>query len=347
MPIVSEPRTLASVKENQSLCKICSKKEKRNERTHICDICSEWVCKTCSNINDNLYELATQTTTKINFVCDHCELELPQIRDLMKLKAKQDKMEEEISNIKNSVTINTKKIQEQEEKATSNEQRLTRIEQLLEKNHLDNEEYPPLLAISNTTKTLAQKISSQQDTTNKLDEKIQNQQEQKAEEKRQAARASNLIVYGIPEEENSEEQQMKKDFLILKEILSDRVSIRTSDIRDIIRLGTKKEDQTRPVKITCTSLEKRKEILTNNKNLRIENEEFNFCNCKMNPGNHIHINITNDKTLKQREDEAKLREELKTRRAAGERITIKQGKIVKLTKTRTHARWVELVENGE
>ena len=140
---------------------------------------------------------------------------------------------------------------------------------------------------------------------------------------------------------------MKQDFSTLQEIMSDRVSIKTSDIRDIMRLGAKKEDQTRPIKITCTSLEKRKEILTNNKNLRIENDYFNYCNCKINPGNHIHINITNDKTLKQREDEAKLREELRTRRAAGEKITIKQGKIVKLNRNRVHARWVDLVENGE
>ena len=346
MPIVSDKKTLAAVKENQEKCKICTKKQVRMERIYICDLCSEWICKECSCVSDSLYDLAIKTSMKINFMCKDCDEELPQIRDWVKLKIKQEKMEEEIKNIKASIDTNTKKIQNQSEQNSSFQARLTKVELLLEKNQLDNEEFPPMLAINDVTKTLAQKLSSQESTTNKLDEQIQHQQEQKAEEKRQAARAANLIIYGIPEEEDSEESQMKQDFLTLQEVISDRVSLITSDIKDMIRLGPKKENQIRPIKITCTSLEKRKEILTNNKNLRIENELFPFCECKRNPGNHMHINITNDKTQKQREDEAKLRQELRARRATGEQLIIKQGKIVKATKTRTQARWADMLENG-
>ena len=81
--------------------------------------------------------------------------------------------------------------------------------------------------------------------------------------------------------------------------------------------------------------------------MRIQSDDFEECKCKQNPGRHLHINITNDKTRNQRETEAKLREELQSRRKAGEQnIKIRQGKIVKKDSTPAHPRWADLFENG-
>lgn len=348
MPVISDKKTITTIKEFQSCCKVCEKRPFKNERIFICDVCNEWICKDCSDISESVYELASKQQLKINFVCSLCNEQLPKIRECLKLAARQQKMEEEISHLKNCIEANTNCIKENSENNTDVKERLEKVEKMLglDTNQLSNEDYPSLFSINATTKTLAEKISNQESTTNELNEQFQKQQEIKSEEKRQAARAHNLIIYGIPEEEDGEKEQMEQDFLTLRNLLAERVSIKGSDISDIVRLGAKKEDKTRPVKITCTSIEKRKEILTSNKNLRIEDENFEYCGCKINPGNHIHINITNDKTQKQREEESKLREELKRRRNNGEQVIIKQGKIVKSTKTNAHPRWAEISENG-
>ena len=347
MPIISDKNNLAAIKEAQDVCKACYKKPSRNEHIYICDVCSDWLCRNCSGVSENLYELASKADIKINFVCKLCEEQLPKVRDMLKLTIKQHEMEEDMIQMKKDIASNTTLINLQSEKSENVNNRLKKIEELVQKNELDNEEFPSLPKINDVTKSLAKMLTSQQKTTTKLDEELQKHQEISAEEKRQAARAANLIVYGLPEGDEGidEREQMKKDFRSLQNLLADRVEIETKDLIDMRRLGAKKEN-VRPLRLTFTSLEKRKEILINNVGLRIENDEFDNCPCKGNPGRHIHINITNDKTPMQREKETKLREELKERRKAGENVKIRQGKIVSRDNVNAHPRWVDLFENG-
>ena len=348
MPIISDKKVLSAIKETQTFCKVCSKKPSRVERIFICDVCSDWLCSDCSAVNEHLYELATKATVKINFVCSSCEEQLPKVRDLLKLSSRQEEMEKDIVQIKEDVSNNTTLINQQKEKSDSTEERLKKVEELLQINHLDeDEEFPTLPKMNAAAKSLAEQLTSQRETTKKLNAQLNEQRELNAEEKRQAARAANLIVYGLPEEteSNNELEQMKNDFNNLQDLLSDRVEIDTKDISDIRRLGTKK-DKSRPLRITFKNQEKRKEILTNNLGLIISDDKYQVCPCKTYPGRHVHVNITNDKTRQQRETEAKLREELKERRKSGENIKIKQGKIVSRDPSNAHPRWADLFENG-
>ena len=346
MPVISDKKDVSAIKESQNCCKACYKKASRVEPIFICDVCSDWLCRNCSGISDILYELASKADVKINFVCKLCDEQLPKVRDLLKLSLKQQEMEEEIANLKTNVEKNTTLISEQSKKSEDMKNRLEKIEKLVEKNKLDDEGFPSLPNIDAATKSLAEQLSSQLKTTTKLDEELQKQQQLSVEEKRQAARAANLIIYGLPENiELDEKEQMKADFKLLQDILSDRVELSTKDFNDMRRLGAN-NGKPRPLRVTFTSLEKRKEVLTNNMGLIINDDKFDNCPCRTNPGRHVHINITNDKTPQQRENEAKLREELKERRKAGENVKIKQGKIVNKISQNTHARWVDLFEDG-
>ena len=346
MPVISEERALSALKEVQSVCKACCKRPKRTENIFICDVCSDWLCNNCSEISEDLYNMATKTSAKISFICKLCNEQLPKVRDLIKLSQKQEQMEEDIAVMKTQINQNKNYIIKQKETSDNHEIRLLKVEKLLEDNHLNDNEFPSLPKMNAETNLLKQQLTYQQATTNKLDAELQKHQQQSIEEKQQALRAANLIIYGFPETEESESEQMKQDFNSIQDILSDRVDIIYSDFKDIRRLGTKK-DKSRPIRVTCTSLEKRKEILVNNIGLRIQSDDFEECKCKQNPGRHLHINITNDKTRNQRETEAKLREELQSRRKAGEQnIKIRQGKIVKKDSTPAHPRWADLFENG-
>ena len=88
-------------------------------------------------------------------------------------------------------------------------------------------------------------------------------------------------------------------------------------------------------------------VLTNNKSLRLNEDGENTCeydDCSAYPSKHTHIYITTDKTKKEREEEQKLRQLLKDRRANGEEnIIIRNGKIVKReARQNAHPRWADL-----
>ena len=340
MPLLHEKEDISNIKESQISCITC-KKTSRNAPVISCDICNIWKCKDCCSINEKLIELALTSKSKLNYVCEDCQQEAPKIRDLMKISQRQDKMEENIRDMQETLNVHTTAIQETQENTVDFEERLKTVEKIIKDNKLSeySEEYPPLVLLS-------EKVKSQEQHTSKFDNAFQKQVEDKEEEARKASKVLNLIIYGIPEDGINEKEQMKQDFLTLKEIYKDKVEIETTSITHIMRIGKKAENKLRPIKITCANAEIRKDILTQNKYLRIEGDSFKMCNCKINPGKHLHINVTTDKTKKEREEESQLLNELQTRRNAGEDVTIKRGKIMKRSDVKkVYARWAEICQN--
>ena len=112
-----------------------------------------------------------------------------------------------------------------------------------------------------------------------------------------------------------------------------------------MRTGPKKENQIRPIKITFATMEKKLEVLTNNKNLILygnEERECEFDWCE-DGDSHTHIYVTTDKTKQQRDEEKVLREEMKRRKETEPNLIIRNGKII--TKAPNHARWSEVVQD--
>ena len=176
---------------------------------------------------------------------------------------------------------------------------------------------------------------------------LKKQHEDQEEQRNKEAKKLSLIVYGVPETPEDEAAQIKADFTTIKKLYADRVEINKEDFSDISRLGVKKTNQVRPIKLTFNSFEKRRKVLINNINLRLDADGENTCeydNCSTYPTNHVHIYVTTDKTKREREEEQKLREKLKERRDAGEEnIIIRKGKIVsKEARQNAHPRWAQV-----
>ena len=341
MPLLIDKKALAGAKDLQSSCASCEKLPLRNEAIISCDICETWTCRDCCSINEKLIEAATKTNSKLNYVCESCTSDVPKIRNLMKIQQRQERMEQNLKEIQETVEVHTTAIQENGNNIADHEERIKSIEKVIKDNKLAeySGEFPPLV-------NFAEKLTSQEQNTTKLNKTIQQQAEDKEEETRKASKALNLIIYGIPENETDEVHQMKQDFIMIKQVYENKVTIDTTDITQIIRIGKKSEGKTRPIKITCVNAEIKKEILTNNKFLRIEGEQYEMCECRTNPGKHLHVNVTTDKTKKEREDESILIQELKTRRAAGENVLIKKGKIVnRVQQRKAFARWAEVCQD--
>ena len=336
MPIITERTQILLHKETQKTCIKCDQEPGRNERNAIiiCDICEKWFCKTCAVIDEKLYDFVIQQDLAYDHICNSCKGQIPKIKDLINISEKQTQMQLEIDQMKAEINSNKKSI----EKYESFESRLSDVEKVIVANKLNDVEYPPLLAINDAQTKIQRDLSSQAETTTKLNIDLE-------EKKRREAISQNLIVYGLPEKQtNLVKEQMKADFEMIKDLLTDRVDLHETDISHISRLGAKKQDKERPIRITFVDLQKRREVLVNNKNITIE-DQLNECNCK-NPGKHIHINITTDKTKQEREQESKLREQLQNRRKNGEDVVIKRGKIVPRNNLEAYPRWATICQNG-
>ena len=129
-------------------------------------------------------------------------------------------------------------------------------------------------------------------------------------------RKLNLIAFHVPEAAtgSTKIERMTHEQLYLNDILSElKVA---AEIEDIVRLGKEVEGKARPLKFKVKTVEVKKEILSEAKELK-------------NNGNETmrKVFICPDRTPKQREENRKLVAELKRRRNAGEDVVIMNGSL--------------------
>ena len=134
-------------------------------------------------------------------------------------------------------------------------------------------------------------------------------------------RRNNLIIYGLEEngKKDREEAQKIDEDKVKKILLELEITVARLNIA---RLGrdAKTDGKPRPVKVELENEAEKYKILKKASNIRSTNvEEFKK------------IVISGDMTLKQRELDKNLREELKERRMNGERnLKIRNGKVVEI-----------------
>ena len=340
MPIFVDKTQLNNLIAIQKRCRLCDEDTDLNKDKVVCDVCNKWICLDCSDVTKEIFNFAVTCNAKINFVCGECETELPKIRDLLDIKQNQNQMAASITALETKVQNNATTITEQQRENKDIKTRLSSIEEIIKKKELNNSEFPPLSTIVASTRKLTADVTAQEQKTKRMGATLQKQTEQQLRE----GKKSSLIIYGVPETHEDATTQMKSDFSTLKHLYLNRVNISTDDISYIGRLGLKKENQTRPIKITCTTIEKRTKILINNQGLTIDDDEVAQCNCSE-PGKHMHVYVTTDKTKQERAEEANLRQQLKDRREAGEEdIIIRRGKIVRKSET-VQPRWTDVARD--
>ena len=128
----------------------------------------------------------------------------------------------------------------------------------------------------------------------------------------------NLIIYGMPESNHEDKKsEMLEDFRRLKKTYEEKAELQKEDIKHITRIGIKGNGKIRPIQITLSSQEKRKELLTNNMNLKLLEEHVS-----------TNIYVSPDRTRNQRDADKELRTELKRRKNLGENLVIRNNKIV-------------------
>ena len=128
--------------------------------------------------------------------------------------------------------------------------------------------------------------------------------EHKLDEKSRETREENMIIYRVPESQAEEADERKRDDSdFFEELCTDVLDIEAVEVKKIIRLGKKNDDESkpRPIKISlASSLDKRK-IMSRLSNLKDADEKFRS------------ISVGDDMTMEERKRVRAKVEEAKTR----------------------------------
>lgn len=149
----------------------------------------------------------------------------------------------------------------------------------------------------------------------KLLDKSERQREEKEDRER---RRKNLIVFNMPESDKQlgkdrEKEDVERCDLVFNNILQ----VEGCKIEKVFRLGKKQEGKIRPTLVKLEEEHSKWHIISKAKNLKQEEDEV-----------IKRLIIALDMTPQQREEDFKLRQELRRKREEGESCYIKKGKIV-------------------
>lgn len=159
---------------------------------------------------------------------------------------------------------------------------------------------------------LANEINAMKNNTKKLKREIREECLEEFENRLQ--RLHNVVLIGLPEKESgTRDDRIEYDESRVNEVLKE-IGIRDVRVSECRRIGKKRENGSRLLKIKINDINKKKEILSKSKTLKTSQ-----CFKK--------VFIHHDLTPMQQEEQRKLREELAKRRGDGEDVVIFRGKV--------------------
>ena len=248
----------------------------------------------------------------------------------MKLRSEIDNISLEIDNQVTRVnTIEKDLKQDLTQKFNNLQTQVDNLKANISENSVPNNSEPNLKAlIKEELKNVLNEnpIEKPADTNNKVNtpdiRSIVNEELKKddVESQLREKKKNNLIFFNFPEDTfDTKDELLMDDYKKVKEVCMPFVELKEKDILQLFRIGKKIPGKTRPIIIKFKDEQQRMTILKNNKNLILTTKDEE----------EVKVFITTDKTPKQRETELQLREEIKTRTAAGETdLVIRNEKIV-------------------
>ena len=309
---------LSALVHEKTGCGKCSKDVRRSEKGMQCEICESWWHIKCIGMSDETYKYLKKEECKdLHWFCTGCSNDaVNNLKMLMNLHSKQEKMTTEMVTLKSSVQeleINVNniniKVNKQDREMEGMLKKMKEVGSKLEtaldamgKVKEGNESITQIAGTETTTievtKLVEQKITE-----------IRNEQEDKRQ------RENKMIFFGIKEDGNLEaKQRAAEDRVILIELFE--IMKTKEEILSITRLGRKKEGSCRPVLVEVQNEKMKWNIVGRAKLLR---------ESKKGEG----IYISPDLTVQERKDALELRNELKNKREESKKNEDGRGWIIK------------------
>lgn len=286
-------------------CKDCEISLDSQSKALTCDFCRKWVCTSCLDIPDDLYEVMSQNpSSHLLATCKDCAAHTSSLHDMQKtlsqVKDTQDKLNSQVSSFHSDLKSNITKIIN---------------ETLSEKfNTLDDK-------IVQTRENISQEI------TTKIESQVPTMvRDILKDEKEAEKRRPNLIIYNVQESTGSNmAERIVQDRLKIENFCNALTDLNMENlIQNVIRLGkTAPTDKTksRPIKVIFSTQETKFKVLSKSYKIpTLKNES------------HRLMKITIDRTPKEEELHKQMVAEIETRRAQGEEgLVIYRGAITKKT----------------
>ena len=314
-----KPKTSSS--EQATPCNICSKLVHQ----HLgCELCDQWLCIDCAKISSQDFNILVNNAHTLIFICETC---IPKHKQLCKehigsnniitgnteAEKQMERIESRLKNIERTIldlttTSNTRanKTEEvaEEIKQTSNNMMASYASKVKELNTVSQE----------IKETIERKTNEITQTDNQPTKQIIDSLKEYNERE---TKKRNLVIYGLTEKGHIPTQL---------QALCRELGVKGIEITESKRLGTLHPTATsrpRPLLIKLKTLEQKRILLQKAKTLR---QSSTFANTYISP----------DLTQQERDQNKKLIEELKQRRANGEiDLIIKRGEIVQKTGNNT------------
>ena len=69
-----------------------------------CQLCIQWVCLPCSDVSEAPYDFCEANKEGMAFLCKECKLEIPALREMKSIKARQTQIETRHTQIETNLT---------------------------------------------------------------------------------------------------------------------------------------------------------------------------------------------------------------------------------------------------
>ena len=250
--------------KEEEICKVC-KKENEDDRWIQCDVCANWNHAACAALDDNEYEALKKGGRKVKWLCRECDIPhiLETLKVLKEIKAKNDKLEKDLSELKNEVSSVTKKLNEEiggiNKKLSDTKSKFDKqmegvrndIEKLVQKKvDAKMQETDEILVktvekkVEDHLAAVTNNITAVRDSIGDVKKDVVDVKKDVDEQKEREQRAPNMIIYNIPESAlGSLQERIDHDqhFCIDTFYKVLKVKVDAGDIKKTVRLGKKVE----------------------------------------------------------------------------------------------------------
>ena len=305
------------------LGKTCGEPVRSSELGVSCDKCERWFHASCQGIPKPAYEALTKYKV-LAWLCPDCKgsLKSQDSPSLTVLESKLDQLTSVVDNHMKQVGLSLK----EQERALDDQAKL--IERSITDNQNQRASYAEI--VKGTCSDVVEKVSAkvsiipQTIATRAASKDMQNIGHVFDEFLEKDKRKNNLVIHNLPESEvSSLAERTEKDIKLFKDVMRDTFKMNVA-VSKAFRVGKVVQTRPRLLIITLATPGVKGDILRIAPQLRNSDTWGN-------------IYITPDLTKTEREAARKVREELATRRAAGEsNLTICKGKIVSVVQTDGH-----------
>ena len=241
-----------------------------------CNVCSKWICEECNDVPVNKLKPIYNKCKTLYFICKGCDDDIHSETSTSKdssyfsekeqTQMKQGEVTESIKYFEATLDKKIMKLGSKLETLIDE-----KLNTLIMPNNINNEPKVTTTVIKDD-KTYSEMLKRSKREPNLKQILQETRNEEKAEEREQERRSKNVIIHGLEERGEHNDEIKYNDKIIIFSIL-EKVGVATQP-ESIIRLGKPGENKKRTLKIAMTAIEEKENFMQNLNRLKGSENEF-------------------------------------------------------------------------